>query len=106
MSELKLTKQEWQVTNYLIGKNNGKVFWEELAQFAKDPQNVKRKTVLKIISEIKKKYLIVGALVPFNVNFGSLTSEPEIKEPLQIAIPVNLPIQNLVQIKRTPAGNM
>jgi hypothetical protein len=95
MNDVKLTKQEQQVVNYLCSKNNSKIFLEELAQFAKDPQNVKRKTILRTVSEIKKKYQMAGGLIPFNVTFGSLVSEIDKMTP-----------QPLVQVKRTPAGNM
>jgi hypothetical protein len=40
---LKITNQEQKIINYLEGKNE--VAWEELAQFAKHPQEVKQKTL-------------------------------------------------------------
>lgn len=67
---LKLTNQEVNIINYL--KSNQTVAWEELAQFAKEPQTVKLKTIKKAVSEIKRKYTAAGLPVPFNTTFSSL----------------------------------
>jgi hypothetical protein len=98
MGANKLTTQETKIINYLQSKNNTEVAWEELAQFAKDPQNVKRKTVQKSVSEIKRKYTSDGLAIPFNVKFISLLDIAE-STPLQTE-------QKLVQIKKTTGGNM
>lgn len=108
-SQVKLTEQETKVVDYLVPRTGKRVNWEELAQFAKDPQNVKIKTVKKTVSEIRRKYAAVGVAAPFNVNFGSLTqSEEKVEEkPTQTIgelIGAKLS-QNLVQIKKTPDGN-
>jgi hypothetical protein len=49
-----LTEQEIKITDFLILKGEAIVYWEELAQFAKDPQNVKLKTIKRAVSEIKR----------------------------------------------------
>ncbi len=67
---LKLTNQEVNIINYL--KANANVSWEELVQFAKDPQTVKLKTIKKAVSEIKRKYAAAGLPVPFDTKFSSL----------------------------------
>lgn len=106
MESIRLTKQEQCVVDYLCSKNWGKVYWEELAQFAKDPQNVKRKSILRMVSDLKKKFLDANLALPFDVKFASLATEA-VASPsptLQVAI-ANPAVQKLVQIKRTPAGN-
>jgi len=123
MSEdIKLTEQETRVVDFLRSKTNGSAHWEELAQFAKSPQTVKLKTIRKTVSEIKRKYLAAGQSVPFNVNLSTMQVEEEeapqevspplltttigdlIRQKLEPALTPHQP-QNLVQIKRTPAGN-
>lgn len=96
MSEVILTEQEIRVIDFLMSKNNGSIYWEELAQFAKSPQTVKLKTIKKTISELKRKYVETGLPVPFNVKFATMPTETPAPVPQ---------VQNLVQIKRTPAGN-
>ena len=95
-TELKITERENQIINYLSNKDGQEVSWEELVQFAKDPQSVKIKTVKKTISEIKRKYNAKNLPAPFNVNFTSLlnreinTPVPEIKQKLVlVSKPVN-----------------
>lgn len=70
--KLKLTTQEVNVVHYLSGKSH--VNWEDLAQFAKDPQTVKLKTLQKVVSDVKKKYKDVGSPCPFECTFGSLVA--------------------------------
>lgn len=67
--QLKLTDQEQQVINYLNGK--AFVYWEELAQFAKEPQNVKLKTIQKLVSGIKLKFNRTNIPCPFDCMFTS-----------------------------------
>ena len=113
--DIKLTEQEARVVDFLLSKNNSSVYWEELAQFAKSPQTVKLKTIKKTVSEIRRKYIATGLTVPFSVSFTTMQveeDEPEapaidatiIDSFLNQAPTVPSP-QNLVQIKRTPAGN-
>lgn len=115
-TQVKLTEQETKVVDYLVPRTGKQVYWEELAQFAKDPQSVKIKTVKKTVSEIRRKYAAVGVAEPFNVSFATLTQteEPKAEEkPVQTIgdlikekLGQNLNLsQNLVQIKKTPAGN-
>lgn len=113
--DIKLTEQETRVVSFLLSKNNTNVNWEELAQFAKSPQTVKLKTIKKTISEIRRKYTETGACVPFNVSFTMMPAAED--KPELPAIDATIiddflsqphlapPPQNLVQIKRTPAGN-
>jgi hypothetical protein len=109
MNDVNLTALEKKVVNFLTSKNNGTVYWEELVQFAKDPQNVSRKTVLKWVSEVKRKYATANIPLPYSVTFSSMA------QPLQVTSSTALPYtpvtiggiiqQKLVQIKRTPDGN-
>jgi hypothetical protein len=96
MSEVKLTNIETKLVNHLINKNGGEVTLQELAPFAKDPTTVKRVTVLKWISDVKKKYREAGQPVPFSVVFTTPTD----------AKPVVPPEQKLTQIRKTPDGNI
>jgi hypothetical protein len=68
--ELKLTNQEQKVIGYLSGKQE--VPWEELAQFAAKPDQVKLRTLQKVVSDIKKKYREVGMPAPFDCKFTQL----------------------------------
>jgi hypothetical protein len=101
MDSIRLTKQEQCVVDYLCSKNKSKVYWEELAQFAKDPQNVKRKSILRMVSDLKKKFVSADFALPFDVTFASLTAEAAPPS----SSTANPAVQKLVQIKRTPAGN-
>lgn len=74
--EVNLSNQEKKVISYLLAKNNSRVAWEELAQFAKEPQSVKLKTIKKTISEIKRKFSGRGESVPFKIDFYSLSEKP------------------------------
>jgi hypothetical protein len=107
--QMKLSEQEIKVLDYLTARNNSVVYWEELAQFAKNPQTVKLKTIKKTVSEIKRKYATLGAPVPFSVEFNTMGTENESEEVTDIQ-PINLDMlvpveqskpQTLVQIKRT-----
>lgn len=75
------TTQEQHVIQYLCGREE--VFWEELAQFCKDPINVKLRTVQKVVSDIKKKYRTMHKKCPFECKFGYLgehVDEPAIEK--------------------------
>jgi hypothetical protein len=113
MSDLKLTDQETKVIAFLTTRGDGPIHWEELAQFAKDPQTVKLKTIQKVISDLKRKYLQANVPFPYNGKFISLTAPPkeEPKAPQTIGELIkeklaDKPEQALVQIKRTPAGTV
>lgn len=112
MSDLKLTGQETKVIAFLNTKGDGPVHWEELAQFAKDPITVKLKTIQKVISDLKKKYLMGGVPFPYNGKFDSITAPPkeESKAPQTIGDLIKEKLaekeQTLVQVKRTPAGTV
>lgn len=67
---LKLTKQEQNIINYCSGKSV--VPFEELAQFAKDPMQVKLSTLQKAVSDLKKKYRDLNLTLPFNCQFVQL----------------------------------
>ena len=56
MDNIRLTEQENKISNYLIAKNGQTVFWEELAQFAKEPQKVKLKSIKRTVSEMRRKF--------------------------------------------------
>ncbi len=95
---MKLTQQESKICDYLKAKNGSEVAWEELAQFAKDPTQVKLKSIKKVVSEIKRKYLSEGKAIPFAVNFKLLGKDD--------LIPTTTKEQELVQVKRTPGGKV
>jgi hypothetical protein len=122
-TQLKFSDQETKVINFLTSRNGGNVFWEELAQFAKDPQTVKLKTIKKTVSEIKRKYSSSGLSVPFSVTFHTMSPEsdgpkPVDEEPAEMTInamemdnllsaaPAPSKPQVLVQVKRTPADSV
>lgn len=99
--DLRLTGQEIKVVNYLSPLSEKEIPWDLLAQFSKDPESVKYKSIQKVISEIKRKYKEAGLPVPFKVNIRHTTLDEKVDAAL--AVP---PVQNLVQVKRTPAGNV
>jgi hypothetical protein len=99
LSNINLSNQELKIVNYLKTKSEAPVAWEELAQFSKDPTSVKLKTIQRSVSEIKKKFNSANLKPPFSSKFYSLSeSRPNL-------LPVHK-AQNLVQVKRTPAGNV
>lgn len=100
-SDVRLTAQEKAIHSYIVNKASRIIYLEELAQFAKDPQNVKCKTIQKTISEIKRKFKVAGQTDAFgNKLFASMAQET-----LQVTAPTP-PVQNLVKVKSTPGGNM
>jgi hypothetical protein len=102
--EVKLTEQECKIISYLEERIGQQVAWEELAQFAKDPSTVKLKTIQKSVSEIKRKYMVGGIPLPFNVNFKFLA--PKAQPPAQIEDLIKGAEQVLVQVRRTAGGNI
>lgn len=100
---VRLTTQERAIYNYVLTKPGRIIYLEELVQFAKDPQNVKCKTIQKTVSEIKRKFKVSGQMDPFNNKlFASLAQET-----LQVASPpAQASTQTLVQVKSTPHGNL
>lgn len=104
--EVHLTDQEMKIIAYLQPRSGfGKeVAWEELAQFSKDPTTVKMKTIQKAVSEIRRKYQQVGAILPFDARFTTLA--PKTPPPAQMDLLLKGAGQALVQIKGTPGGNV
>lgn len=104
---LKLTQQKQSIINYLSTRAE-QVAWEELAQFAKDPANVKLKTIKRAVSEIKRKYAEANLPLPFNCEFISLSNQKEEREVMANVVNISnsKPEQILVQVKRTPEGNL
>ena len=108
--ELKLTNQEQKVINYLSGKNE--VTWEELAQFAKEPQSVKMKTLQKVISDLRRKYTLAGIPAPFTCKFSTLIKQnqavdysPAASATIGELITEKLAQkQTLIQMRRTVGG--
>jgi hypothetical protein len=95
---LKLTNQEQNIINYLSGKKS--VAWQELAQFAKDPTTVKKQTLQKVVSDIKRKYIITNIPMPFDCSFTDL-SKPIIEE-IPIVESYEPKEQTFVKLVRTP----
>lgn len=101
-NDVGLTAQEKAIHNYIVNRPSRIIYLEELAQFAKDPQNVKCKTIQKTVSEIKRKFKVAGWPDPFaNKLFASMAQET-----LQVTAPAPVPAQTMVQVKPTPDGNM
>jgi hypothetical protein len=97
---MKLTEKEIKIVNYLNGKKS--VAWEELAQFSKDPQSVKIKTVKRSILDIKRKYEESTMENPFkDVVFYSLAQSHKESEPKP-----ERKEQKMVMVKVTEAGNI
>jgi hypothetical protein len=84
MDALKLTDQERKIISYLQPKHGEEVPWEELAQFSKDPQTVKKKTMQKTVSEIKRKYTAANLPMPFSVTFKVIEPEKTKQETIQV----------------------
>lgn len=102
---LKLTAQEQNVVNFLTGKDT--VYWEELAQFAKDPQNVKFKTLQKVVSDIRRKYANANLPVPFSCTFKRIDVAPTIVNSLTpLFADISTPKQEFVQMRKTTGGKM
>jgi hypothetical protein len=107
---LKFTKQEQEIINYLSDKEI--CAWEELAQFGKDPSSVKLKTIKRVVSEVKRKYVEAQLPIPFNCKLVGLTEALNItglgekqKETGQMTN-VAPKEQVLVKMKSTPSGNL
>lgn len=90
---LYLTNQETNIIKFLTQLNRD-VAWEELAQFAKDPQTVKLKTIKKAVSDLKRKYILADTLFPYSYKFYNM-SDTIMSSP-----------QKLVQVKSTVGGNV
>lgn len=105
-TEVKLTDQETKVVNYLNSRNGQKVAWEELAQFSKDPTSVKIKTTKKVVSEVKRKFSQANLPAPFEVSFYTLVQDKPTMLPSPDAEAIIKAEQVLVQVKRTPGGNI
>lgn len=99
---MKLSPQEHKVLEFLSSKQE--VYWEELAQFCKDPSTVKLKTVKKIVSDLKKKFQDNKLPIPFSCHFSEITKDNIAAKPKML--PTNKTVdfngQTLVQIKRPP----
>ncbi len=67
---MKLSPQETKIIEFLSNKNEE--FYEHLAQFTKDPQKTKLKTIKKIISDIKKKHKDAEQELPFTCTLTSM----------------------------------
>lgn len=100
---MRFTTQETKVITYLTGKKSA--YWEELAQFCKDPGAVKLKTVKKIVSDIRKKFKDDNQACPFDCAFQELALTPPVnEEKFKIASQsetVNHNGQTLVKVVRT-----
>lgn len=95
---MKLTQQEKLVIDFLSNKEV--VFWEELAQFCKNPLTVKLRTVQKIVSDIKKKHKENNIDIPFNCSFKVILDQKEEKFIVNNNSMSEFNGQKLVQIKR------
>lgn len=75
---MNLTQQEKNILQFLQSKQ--KIYWEELAQFSKNPSTVQLKTIQKVISDLKKKYRERGLPLPFNTIIERMPTTNEIKQ--------------------------
>lgn len=102
---LRLTDQEIKVVNYLSPLTEKEIPWDLLAQFSKNPNTVKYKSIQKVISEIKRKYRDAGLPIPFKVNIRHTTLDEKVAV-VMAPSSVQSTVQNLVQVKKTPGGNI
>ena len=72
---VQLTPMENNVFHYLLKNKEEVVYWEQLVQFAKDPQNVKPKTIKNVVAEIRRKHRLAGEPDPIKVKFAFLTDK-------------------------------
>ncbi len=105
--KINLTPQEFNIINFLCGKNEINLF--DLAIFAKEPTKVKKQTLQKTVSDIKRKYTQLGLQPPFNCKIcvdqtivekpepvlKIVESAPKIEEPIlkvveEIIIPMRI----------------
>lgn len=111
MAEL-FSSQEKIFIDYLSGKEN--VSWEELAKFSKNPSEVKKKTLQKVISTIKKKCTEAGQPVPFKCNFYEALKPSDNKDVIVVesssvapTIAANAIVTSpFVKVRTTRGGNM
>lgn len=96
--EVSLTLHEIRIIDYLKRFNGQDVLWESLAKFSKEPTTVKLTTIQKSISEIKRKFVKANMPLPFSVKFKRLNCD-SVKE-------LQSQPQILIQMKKTPAGNI
>lgn len=97
---IKITVQEQSIIDYCLGKKT--VAWEELVQFAKDPQTVKLRTLQKVVSDLRKKYRDAGAHCPVVCSFVSLLSVNQTVAEETKPEPVE---QTIVKLRITKGGN-
>lgn len=93
---VKLTKQEENIVSYLKVRNNQKVYWEELVQFSKNPTTVKLRTVQKTVAALKRKFMLDGTSLPFNISFSSLSESASTSAQVK-----NKPEQVLVKLENS-----
>ena len=89
-----LTAQEQNIVDFL--KDKEEAYWEELAQFSKDPTRVKLKSIKRAVSEIKKKYKDNNMECPIKTKLSLLSNKQMQKS--EDAITVNNQI--LVKVPR------
>jgi hypothetical protein len=96
-SSMKLSQQESKFLAFLTPKSE--VYWQELAQFCKDPASVKLKTVKKVVSDLKKKFTDEKLPVPFNCAFKDLSGK-NLPKMIATNATVDFNGQKLVQVAR------
>jgi hypothetical protein len=96
-----LTQQEINIVNFL--KDKEEAYWEELAQFSKDPTRVKLKSIKRTVSEIKKKFKDNNFECPIKTKL-SLLSGKQMQKSEDTADKITVNNQQLVRVPRpTPA---
>lgn len=100
-----LTEQESKFLTYIKSKQANKIAYEEFAQFAKDPQAVKMKTIQRVISEIKKKLSESNSPdvdTIKHISFYSLGADSSKPKTIKTSIIIDSPVagQSLVKIER------
>lgn len=96
--DMKLSQQESKFLAFLAPKQE--VFWEELAQFCKDPASVKLSTVKKVVSDLKKKFKDENLPTPFTCSFKELAKSQNQAKMTATNETVDFHGQKLVQVKR------
>jgi len=101
---INLSKQEKSIYNYLKDKNNQEIVWEELKQFTKDPTSVKKGTIQKTVSEIKRKFKLAELSFPFEIKFVDKLPAVLLPHKNESKEEEIIPKQQLVKVRKTIGG--
>lgn len=103
LSNIPLSPQEIKIISHLSDKKEE--YFQNLAQFTKNPQTIKLKSVQKIISDIKKKFKKAEQPLPFNCQLKSMATILEKPKMVQTDQSVVFNGQVLTKILRSFTNN-